>query len=465
MDITEDKSTIEKVDTHSAIPTWSGFDYQGQVSIYWVMEQLNQFELSSIQLKNYELQIESLEDFSINNKGFPVTIHQVKAYQSKATFGQYKRAILDLLGKCAKYPKITLCYLHTCNQIEIPEQNIIKKELEGIKSDKNKKQLFEYKELLFKEGKYQETFKKLKLNQDDDNQMSKCVIDRLEIENEIKKQIKIFLEENKKLCKYNYVGSDENINFIYLNFIHKLNKLVAKGHVDKEKGISISFATFVEILTQEYVFAFTKETAASMLKNILYTYFNEYCDKHELDPEDCSAWKENWDWICRLNEYDFLLLCKKLTPVANINIEDLEVLNLRQLIEKAGAHKTLFPMIMSAGHFSLNIEGIKEMFVLNKKGIHHMITTIAETWGKNEAETQGKKIFEALKSDNQLAYMLFDVHKLITNELEGPFEGKIVDMGKDYKKVIPELEEKENITKYKKMNFMNVETAMEEFKS
>ncbi|WP_040205916.1 ABC-three component system protein [Neobacillus jeddahensis] len=464
MDIVEDNVAIEKLDTHSAVPTWSGFDYQGQVSIYWVMKQLNQMDLSSIQLKDYELQIESLEDFSINHKGYPLTIHQVKAYQDKATFGKFKRAIHDLLGKCAKYPAITLCYLHTCHQIEMPEEDAFKTELEGIKSEKNKLQLVEYNNLLFKEGKYDETIEKLLLNQAEGNEF-RSVIGRLEIEDEIKRQIRMFLEKNNELCKYEFVESDENINFIYFNFIHEINQLVAKGHADKEKDNSISFSTFVDILTNEYVFAFTEKTAASMLKNILSAYFAEFCEKFDLEPEDCLAWKENWEWICRLNDHDFLLLCKKLTPTVNANTKKLEAIILRELIVKAGAHKTLFPLVMSSGHFALKIEGVKEMFVLNKEGIHHLITTIAETWGKNEAANQGKKIFEALKNDNQLTYLLFDVNKVITNELEGPFEGKIVDAGHDFENVIPGFEEKDTITKYKRMHFMKVETAMEVFKS
>lgn len=463
MDITVDKVSIEELDTHSAVPTWSGFDYQGQVSIYWSMKQLNQMDLSGIELKDFELQIESLEDFSINHKGYPLTIHQVKAYQGKATFGKYKRAILDILGKCAKYPAITSCYLHTCQLIETPENDLLKTQLEEIKSEKNKLQLEEYNKLLFKEGKYDETIKKLVLNKTEGDE-SRCVIGRLEIECEIKKQIKMFLKKNKELCKYEFVESDENINFIYFNFIYEINQLVADGHVDKEKNISISFSTFVDILTNEYVFAFTEKTAASMLKNVLSAYFVEYCDKFDLEPEDCEAWQGNWEWICRLNDHDFLVLCKKLTPTVNVDTKKLEAIILRELVVKAGAHKTLFPLVMNAEHFALKIEGVKEMFVLNKEGIHHLITTIAETWGKNEATNQGKKIFEALKNDNQLTYMLFDVHKVITNELEGPFDGKIVDAGSDYEEIFPGFEEKDNITKYKKLHFMKVETAMEVFK-
>lgn len=463
MDITEVRVSIEESDTHSAVPTWSGFDYQGQVSIYWAMKKINQMDLSGNELHDYELQIESLEDFSINLKSYPLTIHQVKAYQGKATFGKYKRAIFDMLGKCAKYPKITTCFLHTCQQIEVPEKDSLKTQLEEIKSEKNKRQLEEFNDLLFKKGKYDDTIKKLVLNRVEDDEF-KCVIDRLEIECEIKKQIKTFLEKNKELCKYEFVESDENIDFIYFNFIHEINRLVASGHVNKEKTNTIPFSKFVEILTNEYVFAFTEKTAASMLKNVLSTYFIEYCDKIDLEYEDSEVWQGKWEWICRLNDHDFLLLCKKLTPTVNVNTKKIEAIILRELVVKAGAHKTLFPLVMKAEHFALKIKGVKEMFVLNKEGVNHLITTIAETWGKNETTNQGKKIFEALKSDNKLAYMLFDIHNVITNELEGPFDGKIVDTGPDYEETIPGFEEKDNIAKYKKMRFMKVETAMEVFK-
>ena len=105
-----------------------------------------------------------MEDFSINYKGSPLSIHQVKAYQSQATFSKYKRAIHDLLGKCAKYPNITSCYLHTCHEFKLPNNNELKENLEAIKSEKNKEQLLEYKNLLFSQDKYNQSIEKLFLN-------------------------------------------------------------------------------------------------------------------------------------------------------------------------------------------------------------------------------------------------------------------------------------------------------------
>lgn len=460
------KDVIDTIDTHSAIPTWSGFEYQGQVSIYWVMKKLNQMDLNCVQLQlcDYELQLESLEDFSINFEGYPQTIHQVKAYQDNASLGSYKRAIHDLLGKSAKYPMISQCFLHTLQPIKLPENNILKNDIKEFTSEKNKQQLFEYKNLLFNEGKYDEVIQKLVLNKENEYGF-KCVIGRMDIEREIKDQIRIFLHNNKAICKYEFVESDENINLAYFNLIHEISQVVAEAHTQKNKHVIIPFLKFVDILTNEFVFAFTEKTAASMLKTILSNYFIEYCEKNELKPEECSAWMKNWEWICKLSDHDFLLLCKKITPTVNVDTKRLDVIKSRELVVKVGAHKTLFPLVMETSNFALEIEGVKELFVLSKEGIFHLITTIAETWGKNEVANQGKKIFESLKNDNQLAYILFDINKIITTELEGPFEGKIVDTGLDYEAVISDFENKETITKHKKMEFMKVDNAIEVFKS
>jgi hypothetical protein len=221
---------------------------------------------------------------------------------------------------------------------------------------------------------------------------------------------------------------------------------------------------FINILRDEFVFEFSEKTAASMLKIILENYFVEFCENGELDPKECSGWINSWATICTLTDQDFLLLCRKLSPTVNLDSAKIDAVKMRELIVKPGAHKTLFPLVLEAGHFALQVEGVKEMFVLNKKGIHHLITTIAEISGKKSVEIQGGKVFNTLKNDNNLAYMLFDIHKLITNELEGPFDGKIVDATNVYREVIPEYKNKESITVPKKMEFMSVNTAKEEFR-
>lgn len=461
MDESHTFQQIEKRDTHNAAASWSGYDYQGKVAIYWALCVIN--EKDDINYCDYQLEIESLEDFSILYKDNPISIHQVKSYQEKKTFSPYKEAVLELMGKCAKYEAITTMHLHTCCTVDVPNKENLNKELQETTPDKKVEQFKEYKELLFEQGKFEGKYPKLYIN-NREGCSSKRVIDLTEIEEEIKIQIAKFYCKNSDSIGTKFVDSEENINYIYHNFVHEINQFVALRHKKELKNPVIPFETLENILKNEFVFEFSKKTATSMLKCLLEEYFIQYCEIEEPEPVLCEIWNKNWNNICLLNDDEFLLLCKKLTPTHNLNQGKITPSDYRELIVKPGVHKTLIPMVLEAGGFALKIEGVKDMFVLNKDGVHHLITTIAEVAGKNSVSIQGKNIFKALKDDNELASMLFDIHKLITNELEGDFNGNIFDIRKAYQEFEQEQDIKESITLPKTMQFITVQTAKEEFK-
>lgn len=453
---------VDPADIDRAIPTWSGFDYQGQVSIYYVLMKLNHIDIDSVD--EYELQIESLEDFSINRNGFPDSIHQVKAYMRDSSFSKYKRPIFDLLGKVAKYPTINSCYLHTLIPIKLPEDLELKVQLQKIVPNKKEDQFQEFSNLLFKDEKYEEAIQKLKLNILRDQEYQ-TVIERLDIEVEIKKQIQLFFSRNREHLPFEFIETKKNIDYLYFNFIYEISLLVATGHCDGKTEAKIPFSKILEILKTKYVYRYSIKTAASSLKNSLSIYFDEYCHKVGIDSEtQCEPWTGKWKWILEQSDIDFLLLCKKISPTTNINVSDLEADSLRDFVVKAGVHKTFFPLILEADSYTLETDGLKEIFILNKDGVYHLITTIAETWGENESVTQGKKIYQALKDDNDLADLLYDVQVFINNEIEGHFDGKIIDPGNDYIETIPGLELKESIVERKQIWFMNIEKAKETFK-
>jgi len=455
--------TVEKRDTHNAVSSWSGYDYQGKVAIYWVMHLINQIDISDPLIAEYSLEIEHLEDFTIKFKSNPHSIHQVKSYQDKTTIAPYKEAILEMMGKCAKYNSITSMHLHTCCSIVVPQKKELKTTLSEVNSVKKVEQFKEYKELLFEKGNFDEVYKKLFLNNSADVSC-KRVVDVLAIDNEIKSEIKKFYEKNHETLQIKFSDSEENINFIFHNFVHEINQFVSLGHKKKIDKPEIPLITFLEILKNEFVFKFSQKTATSILKFTLEEYFKEYCENEDIGPQDCENWNKNWTTICSLSDGEFLLLCKKLSPNLNIKTNNITPYDYKELIVKPGVHKSLIPMVLEAGGFALDIEGLNELFVLNKKGVHHLITTIAEVSGKNTVKIQGKKVFDSLKNDNELTTLLFDIHKLITNELEGQFEGTVVDVGEAYREFPEELQLRETITVPKKLEFITVNSAMEVFK-
>ncbi|WP_342602824.1 ABC-three component system protein [Peribacillus sp. FSL E2-0159] len=463
MDKYQDGLVVEKRDTHNAASSWSGYDYQGKVAIYWVLYLINKMDLNDNNITDFSLEIEHLEDFTIKYTGNPHSIHQVKSYQDKTTISAYKEAILELMGKCAKYGSITSMHLHTCCSIDVPKKENLKKLLLETNPKTKIEQFKEYKDLLFEKGKFEEVYSKLFLNNQEDDSYKK-VIGVLEIDGEIKTQIKKFYEKNNEFLEVKFTDSDENVNFIFHNFVHDINQFVASMHKKLIKKPEVPFSNFLDTLKYEFVFKFSKKTATSMLKYVLEEYFVQYCEKEELVPLECINWNKNWATICSLNDDEFLLLCKKLSPTISVNIDTIMPSEFREILIKPGVHKTLIPMVLEAGDFALQVEGVKDMFVLNKVGIHHLITTIAEESGKNAVKIQGKHVFKALKDDNNLTSILFDIHKLITNELEGPFEGTIVDVARAYQEFSQELDIKETITLPKRMEFITVNTAKGEFK-
>ncbi|AHK16173.1 ABC-three component system protein [Thalassolituus oleivorans] len=78
----------------TAITTWSGFVYQGKIALYHCMKLINQGDV------NFELQLDSSDDFAIYINGTLTSVHQVKAkisqYRSGYTEALEKSAVIEL---------------------------------------------------------------------------------------------------------------------------------------------------------------------------------------------------------------------------------------------------------------------------------------------------------------------------------------------------------------------------------
>ena len=69
---------------HSAVPSWSGFGYQGQCAVFHAVKLLNQDKDA---VKDYYLSLESYEDFAIMDAaGQIVSLHQCKCYSDPVDF-------------------------------------------------------------------------------------------------------------------------------------------------------------------------------------------------------------------------------------------------------------------------------------------------------------------------------------------------------------------------------------------
>jgi hypothetical protein len=95
----------------TAVPTWSGFVYQGKIALYHCLKRITQGDL------DFDLQLDSSDDFAIYKDGNLLSAHQVKAKIST-----YRSGYTEALKKCAaiEFDRIkgTERYLHVSVQLD-----------------------------------------------------------------------------------------------------------------------------------------------------------------------------------------------------------------------------------------------------------------------------------------------------------------------------------------------------------
>ncbi|MDO8417319.1 MAG: hypothetical protein Q7S87_14025 [Agitococcus sp.] len=97
-----------------ASPSWSGFNYQGKVALYYALKLINDHPISQ-DLSNYSLMLEATEDFEIQRDGVSLSYHQVKAY-AQSSYSTYSNALFGVLLELYKSPSVT-GWIHTWNAI------------------------------------------------------------------------------------------------------------------------------------------------------------------------------------------------------------------------------------------------------------------------------------------------------------------------------------------------------------
>ncbi len=121
---------MENIFIHDAIPTWSGFIYQGEIAIYLAVKKIcelrDQENLTLDEIgSKYFIEVENCEDISIvkvdsNNKCY-LSIHQVKN-QKDSKIGAYHSPLVQLMLEKGFHNKEKLgdpkAFLHVSNAIQ-----------------------------------------------------------------------------------------------------------------------------------------------------------------------------------------------------------------------------------------------------------------------------------------------------------------------------------------------------------
>lgn len=113
---------------HDAVPTWSGFLYQGQIAVYLAVKKIYELEVSGKkkEVDKYAIEMEKCEDIAVvyEEKGCTkyLSIHQAKNYE-KGKMRNYKSPLTQLMlekGFCQKNGYgAPDAYLHVSRQVKI----------------------------------------------------------------------------------------------------------------------------------------------------------------------------------------------------------------------------------------------------------------------------------------------------------------------------------------------------------
>ncbi|MDE7061691.1 MAG: hypothetical protein K2O73_00405, partial [Lachnospiraceae bacterium] len=103
---------------NDAIPTWSGFNYQGKVMLFYILNLINQINKDKDE-RVYSVNLEEIEDFCIIRDSEYISFHQVKAWLSATKWSSYSTAMDKLLRHRNESSNPTAkCYLMVAREVD-----------------------------------------------------------------------------------------------------------------------------------------------------------------------------------------------------------------------------------------------------------------------------------------------------------------------------------------------------------
>lgn len=417
---------------HTAIPTWSGFIYQGRVALYYVLKQLN--NKTENEINELVLQIDSIEDFTILKSlaagGYtPISMHQVKAVKSPL-YSTYKEDFEQLEGKWTAIGLQTVeAFFHMATQNE-------KTKIEIEVLHPNMK-IYEY-----------------------ENNAESCSLNDIDIK--IKEQIVLILQ------KYNIVGHNnrdtvqllceilEKIISDKVIFIHSLNH---KGIAIRDAAFNntITLPTFLNALRTDITLLVQDEVYfEGKIRNNLNRYYQEFCldcEEDQLNPELKTKMDK---YSILFNSYDttaFKEFLQNIRPHKSVSYENLQQYTDLSLNEDE--IKDSFYQILLAIKESNGGKGIGWVCSESKQ---YFPTSI----GYSDSESSKKKVSERIINTalNRMVDVPFNSDYLITSECN-------VDNIEAYANNIShvnhvdtgEAESETKITQWKKVILIDLESA------
>lgn len=445
-----------------ASPSWNGYNHQGKVGLFVVLDMIKREKISEEEMEIWELELEWFEDFSIKKNTEYIAIHQVKTYKSSAP-SDFKEAIWILLAKLLEFENVENAYLHTVKDMSFKDKLREKLKEYSIKeSDKGVNIPYESKMLVRNSGKYEELFDKFSLyDYSDESNTHKyhCEMDNIEeaIENKLQEMSEEYLtSKHLKRVYYNLLGLiDNNIKARHINIQNK-------NDITK---VSISFHEIYQIIRKNHE-SISKEYATYKLKNefektaveyvdVYKENIEEFCTNDETELNRFIKFSEIINKIRDLNDTDFLELCLKIMPDSPLKKDSVDYeVNLSNMLHTTDLKNCFFRILKE---IETEIDSFKWVYVSkNKSYLPSMIN--------DEDDGFGNKIVLGKIFNNENPELLREVDTIITKDITIPF----IKDERFFKSIPMEDSEEDNrryndrITVMKKVGLIKITDARKE---
>ncbi|WP_297634917.1 ABC-three component system protein [uncultured Clostridium sp.] len=259
-EIYKEYGLFKKESNNDAIPSWSGYNYQGKMMLLLTLQMINKLSFDGeTSFNNWSVELEKKQDFVFIRDGIVDSLYQVKACLSKKTIGGYEGALEKLLeDRDFNNNQNAKCIL-------ISAENITDWDIDDNKY-KNEIELYMYRDKIV------------------------SILDVIEY---------IKMELEKLLKSINITTSKEDIYFILCDFI---DKKISKYHNEgKKSNYNILFSEMIDYIKN--ISICRDEIKRLEIKECIYKYINkkiksdtvEACDECEGDCDEKCGVSRNYE--------------------------------------------------------------------------------------------------------------------------------------------------------------------------
>ncbi|MNW44346.1 hypothetical protein D3C74_215760 [compost metagenome] len=446
-----------KTPFHSAVPSWSGYTYQGKIALFVALEQIVNIPLEDY--AEYKVEFEWFEDFAILKGEKYLSIHQVKTYNRK-TFSEYQDALWNLLGKTYLKKNSLDSYLHTT--IQIDDLDVLKSQLlalpvPGVLSDEEKYSPSYYHKLVLESGKFEEIYMKLKKHKYP-NMLYYCPL--AYIEEAIKRKIEDYYQLRSE------VKTEEQIKRVYSNLLELIDSYITSRHDDEQQKLKkmpkyISFDKIFDILDKNW-----ESPSETYVKHIIRDRFHSIFEKKIAELYEFYGQKAEFarleNYLYHFNSYsldNFFNICQWISPHINESYADLEAY--RKLLTESGTDILLDCLL----EVKQSLHNEKPIFLQERNNTTYLPTTINFDPSSNKSKYNKNdfyisKLAQDILANQDIHSFLYEVDNLISGYIN---MGSLEDAAKKFQRGPTEdSREENNITKIKSIRMIDIQRAGKE---